>query len=89
MENDDIVNIVTQLYQAVSGDEQAARMNIRIRNGVEAALKIRDVDSDLFHGLVAVGLVEAKAYLRLSPEGCRYADMLVRHFCEKSSYMKD
>jgi hypothetical protein len=88
MENDNLVNVVTQLYHAVSGQKPATEMTDRIKSGVEAALKIKDADVDLFYGLVAVGLVEVKEKLGLSKEGCDYADKLVRHYCGKSSYMR-
>jgi len=87
MENDSLVSMVTQLYHAVSGQKSTAEMNDRIRSGVEAALKIKAADANLFYGLVAIGLVEAKKKLNLSKEGCDYADRLVRHYSGKSSYM--
>ncbi len=88
MENNDLVTVVTQLYHAVSGQKPTAEVNARIRDGVEAALKIKSADSNLFYGLVAIGLVEAEERLGLS-EKCRdYTGMLISHFCEKSSYMQ-
>ncbi len=88
MENDDLVNVVTQLYQVVAGQKPAAETSDRLRSGVEAALKIKEADVNLFYGLVAIGLVEAKNRLGLSKESCDYADRLVRHYAGKSSYMQ-
>jgi len=88
METDTLVSMVTQLCHAVSGQKPAAEMNERIRSGIEAALKIKEWDADLFYGLVAVGLVEAKEKLGLSKEGRDYADRLVKHYCGKSDYMR-
>ncbi len=88
MENDDLVNVVTQLYQAVAGQKPAAETSDRLRIGVEAALKIKEADADLFYGLVTIGLVEAKNKLGLSEESCVYADRLVRYYAGKSSYME-
>lgn len=88
MEHDDLVNVVTQLYQVVAGQKPATETSDRLRSGVEAALKIKEADADLFYGLIAIGLVEAKNKLGLSKEGCDYADRLVRHYAGKSSYME-
>ncbi len=85
---DSLVSIVTQLYHAVSGQKPTAEMNRRIRSGVEAALRIKEANADLFYGLVAIGLVEAKEKVGLSKEGRDYADKLVKHYCAKSDYMR-
>jgi hypothetical protein len=87
MNNDDLVTVVSQLYQAITGGKPE-EVRGRVRNGVEAALTIKEEDPDLFYGLVTVGLAEAKNRLNLSKEANEYADKLIAHYARKSTYMQ-
>jgi hypothetical protein len=87
MNNDDLVMLVSQLYQAITGGKPQ-EIHGRVRNGVEAALTIKEADPDLFYGLVTVGLVEAKNRLNLSKEANEYTDTLIACFAGKSTYIQ-
>lgn len=86
MKEDELIGIVSRLYHASTGRRPDAETKARLQSAVEAALSIKKCDADLFHGLVAAGLVEVRNMLKLGENP--YVGQLIKYYAVKSAYLK-
>lgn len=90
---DNLVGIAVQLYNAAhyaaTGKKPTSERDKTVRSCVEAALKLREVEPDLFYGLAAIVLAEAKDKLKLGEDGRKYAGRLIQYCLNNSAYMQE
>lgn len=90
---DNLIGIAVQLYNAAhytaTGKKLTSGMDKTVKRCVEAALSLKEAEPDLFYGLAAIVLAEAKDKLKLGEDGRKYANRLIQYCLNNSAYMQE